>query len=472
MASIARNAIRLPVTSNRHLGAPRLSAHSCLSTVRHERAAPPQAAMSIYEVHAASWRQHEDGSPLRYRELAAPLARHARAHGFTHIEFLPLAAHPLPASWGYQVTGHWAVDPRLGSPQDFSFLVEQLHAAGLGVLMDFVPGHFPKDDWALADFDGTPTYEYGDPREGEHRTWGTKVFNFRRPEVINFLTGAALYWLRTFGLDGLRIDAVSSMLYRNYDREDGEWIANPDGSSDNHDAIAFLKHFTGTVRAFDPHVMLIAEESTAWPAITTEAEHGGLGFHRKWNMGWMHDSLRYFGQDPVMRAGSHNDATFHQWYAYDEKWVLALSHDEVVHGKRSLLGRMPGDFASQLAHLRLLMGWQLAVPGVPLLFMGGEFGQGPEWDALSPYVGMKPTKISARLWRRFMAQRSIFIVNTAPYGKATTSGPVLRGSTTTMPLKASSHFYDKPPTKTWSQKKTAISASRTHNRRNTFTKTY
>jgi 1,4-alpha-glucan branching enzyme len=340
--------------------------------------------MAIYEVHVGSWmRRAEPECWPSWGEIADRLIPYVQRLGFTHIELLPVAQHPYEGSWGYQVTGQYAPNSRHGSPADFAAFVDRCHAAGLGVIIDYVPGHFPKDDWALRLFDGTPCYEYADPKEGEHRTWGTCVFNFRRTEVRNFLVAAALHWCRRFHIDGLRVDAVSSMLYRNYDRNDGEWVANEWGGMENVEAVSFLQEFTATVRAEFPGVLLIAEESTAWAGVTRKTDEGGLGFDLKWNMGWMHDTLGYLGLDPVMRSGSHDRITFHQWYAYDDRWVLPLSHDEVVHGKRSLVDKMPGDWWQRRAQLRLLLGYQVAIPGRKLLFQGGEFGVGREfaWES-------------------------------------------------------------------------------------------
>ena len=350
-----------------------------------DRATADQMArpMAIYEVHLGSWKRgHEPNAWPNYRVLAQELIRYAKSLGFTHLELLPLAQHPFEGSWGYQVTGQYAPNSRHGSPDDLKWFVDQCHQAGLGVIVDFVPGHFPKDDFALASFDGTPCFEYADEREGEHKTWGTLVFNFRRPEVRNFLVAAALHWCRRFHIDGLRVDAVSSMLYRNYDRAEGEWVANEQGGNANMEAVTLLQELTSTVRSQFPGVLTIAEESTAWKGVTASTDHGGLGFDLKWNMGWMHDSLGYLAQDPLMRAGCHNRITFHQWYAYDDKWVLPLSHDEVVHGKKSLIDKSPGDWWQRRAQLRLLLGYQIAVPGRKLLFQGCEFGEGREfaWD--------------------------------------------------------------------------------------------
>jgi 1,4-alpha-glucan branching enzyme len=337
--------------------------------------------MAIYECHLGSWmRGPEPGATWpSYEELATRLIAHCRDFAFTHLELLPVAQHPYEGSWGYQVTGQYAPNSRHGGPDDFRRFVELMHQAGIAVIVDFVPGHFPKDDFALARFDGEPCFEYADPREGEHKGWGTCVFNFRRPEVRNYLIAAALHWLREFHIDALRVDAVSSMLYRNYDRAEGEWVPNQEGGIANLEAVSFLQELTSTVHREFPGVLMIAEESTAWQGVTAPTALQGLGFDLKWNMGWMHDTLRYLAQDPVMRPGCQEWITFHQWYAYDDRWVLPLSHDEVVHGKKSLLDKMAGDYWQRVAQLRLLYGYQVAVPGRPLLFQGAEFGQGREW---------------------------------------------------------------------------------------------
>jgi 1,4-alpha-glucan branching enzyme len=338
--------------------------------------------MAIYECHLGSWKRGTEPDNMwpNYRVLARELIAHCKKFHFTHLELLPVAQHPYEGSWGYQVTGQYAPNCRHGTPDDFRFFVDSCHQAGIGVIVDFVPGHFPKDDFSLALFDGTPCFEYEDPREGEHKTWGTHVFNFRRPEVRNFLIGAALHWLRRFHIDALRVDAVSSMLYRNYDRQEGEWVANEQGGITNVEAVSFLQELTSTVHRECAGVLMIAEESTAWQGVTAPTDMQGLGFDLKWNMGWMHDTLRYLAQDPLMRAGCHDWITFHQWYAYDDKWVLPLSHDEVVHGKKSLVDKMHGDWWRHIAQLRLLYGYQIALPGRPLLFQGAEFAQGREWN--------------------------------------------------------------------------------------------
>jgi 1,4-alpha-glucan branching enzyme len=335
--------------------------------------------LSIYEVHLGSWRR-SDGMALGYRELAHQLADYAIELGFTHIELLPVAEHPYSGSWGYQVTGHFAPTARFGDPDDFRYLVDHLHQRGIGLIVDWVPAHFPKDEWALARFDGTALYEHADPRQGEHPDWGTLVFNFGRNEVRNFLLASALFWLEELHVDGLRVDAVASMLYLDYSRDEGEWVPNAYGGNENLDAIEFLKETATTVYGRNPGALLIAEESTAWPGVSRPVHLGGLGFGFKWNMGWMHDTLSYFSRDPIHRRFHHSELTFGLLYAWSENYVLPLSHDEVVHGKRSLLDKMPGDRWQKFANLRALFGYMWAHPGKQLLFMGGEFGQWREWS--------------------------------------------------------------------------------------------
>jgi 1,4-alpha-glucan branching enzyme len=344
------------------------------------RAERNSGRMSIYEVHLGSWRHHPDGRPHSARDLAEPLADWAAEHGFTHLEFLPVSSHPFGGSWGYQVSGYYAPDPRLGSPEDLCHLIEVCHDRGLGVLLDWVPAHFPKDEFALARFDGTSLYEHVDPRRGEHPDWGTLVFNFGRHEVRNFLVANALYWLEEFGVDGLRVDAVASMLYLDYSRNPGEWVPNVHGGREDLDAISFLQDLNSVVAEEEPGAVIVAEESTSWPGVTSSPEWGGLGFGRKWNMGWMHDTLTYFGFDPVHRKYHHHELTFPMVYAPHERWVLPLSHDEVVHGKGSLLDRMPGDEWQRFANLRCLFAWQWCHPGRQLVFMGSEFAQEREWS--------------------------------------------------------------------------------------------
>ena len=336
--------------------------------------------MSIYEVHLGSWRKKSVAESLSYRELSGVLVDYVRKMNFTHVEFLPAAEHAYYPSWGYQVTGFYAPTSRYGTPEDFQFLVNALHEAGIGVLVDWVPAHFPRDDWALAKFDGTALYEHEDPRKGAHQDWGTLIFNYGRHEVKNFLTANALFWCERFHIDGLRVDAVASMLYLDYSRKAGEWLPNKHGGRENLEAIDFLRHFNHVVHTAHPGVVTIAEESTAWPQVTRPPESGGLGFSFKWDMGWMHDTLSYFKREPVHRQHHQNDLTFAMLYNAHENYVQPLSHDEVVHGKLSLLGRMPGDDWQAFANLRALFGYQWTIPGKKLVFMGDEFGQRAEWN--------------------------------------------------------------------------------------------
>ena len=342
---------------------------------------PLRSPFSVYEVHLGSWRKKSMGESLGYRELAEPLIQYVKQMGFTHVEFLPVAEHAFYPSWGYQVTGFYAPTSRFGTPADFQFLVNAMHAAGIGVLIDWVPAHFPRDDWALARFDGTALFEHEDPRKGFHQDWGTLIFNYGRHEVSNFLTANSLFWCDRFHVDGLRVDAVASMLYLDYSRKHGEWIPNPFGGRENLEAIDFIRKFNHLTHSEFPGVATIAEESTAWPLVTRPPYLGGLGFSFKWNMGWMHDTLGYFSRDPVYRKYHQNDLTFAMLYHHHENFILPLSHDEVVHGKGSLLGRMPGDDWRRFANLRALLAYQWMFPGKKLLFMGGEFGQSHEWNA-------------------------------------------------------------------------------------------
>jgi 1,4-alpha-glucan branching enzyme len=343
---------------------------------------PTRTPVSVYEVHLGSWRRHpEEGDrALTYRELAEQLPDYVAELGFTHVELMPVAEHPFGGSWGYQVSSYFAPTARFGTPDDFRLLVDAFHRRGVGVLVDWVPAHFPRDDWALARFDGTALYEHEDPRRGAHPDWGTLVFNFGRTEVRNFLIANALYWLEEFHVDGLRVDAVASMLYLDYSRKEGEWEPNVFGGRENLEAVSFLKEMNEVVYGEHPGVTTVAEESTAWPSVSRPTYLGGLGFGFKWNMGWMHDTLDYFSKDPVHRRYHHSELTFGLLYAFSENFVLPLSHDEVVHGKGSLLNKMPGDRWQQLANLRALFGWMWAHPGKQLLFMGGELAQPREWS--------------------------------------------------------------------------------------------
>ncbi len=341
---------------------------------------PLERPVSIYEVHLGSWRRTLENEELDAEELAGELAAYVRDLGFTHVELLPIMAHPFTGSWGYQVTSYYASTPRLGTPDDTRTLIDRLHQEGIGVILDWVPAHFPRDDWALARFDGTALYEHEDPRRGAHPDWGTLVFNLARNEVRNFLLANALFWLREFHADGLRVDAVASMLYRDYSRKEGEWVPNEFGGREDLDAVAFLKELNELIHARHPGIIAAAEESTAWPGVSRPTYLGGLGFGFKWNMGWMHDTLEYFAKDPIYRRYSHHQLTFSLMYAFSENFVLPLSHDEVVHGKGSLLTKMPGDRWQKFANLRALYAYMWAHPGKKLLFMGQEFAQEGEWS--------------------------------------------------------------------------------------------
>jgi 1,4-alpha-glucan branching enzyme len=339
------------------------------------------APVAVYEVHLGSWRRNPDGNRwLSYRELADALADYVGHMGYTHVELLPITEYPLDKSWGYQPVGAFAPTSRFGTPQDFMYFVDALHRRGIGVILDWVPAHFPRDQHGLGYFDGTHLYEHEDPRQGQHQDWGTFIYNYGRREVSNYLISNAVFWLDKYHIDGLRVDAVASMLYLDYSRKEGEWLPNQYGGRENLDAIAFLRRFNEVVYGEFPDTITIAEESTAWPSVSRPTHLGGLGFGYKWDMGWMHDTLQYMALDPIHRKFHHNKLTFRMLYAWYENYVLPLSHDEVVHGKGALLSKMPGDFWQKFANLRALFGYMYAQPGKKLLFMGGEFGQWDEWD--------------------------------------------------------------------------------------------
>lgn len=377
---------------------------------------PYEGPMLIYEVHLGSWKRHPNGKLLSYREIADELIAHVRAMGYTHIELLPIAEHPLDRSWGYQITGYYSVTSRHGDPRGFMYLVDMCHQNGIGVLLDWVPGHFCRDAHGLRLYDGTPLYEYSDPERADHPEWGTSAFDLGKPEVRSFLISNAVFWHDIYHIDGLRTDAVASMLYLDYGRMPHQWKPNKYGGKENLEALEFLRQLNRAVFGYYPSTLMVAEESTAWPLVSRPVHRGGLGFNYKWNMGWMNDVLEYMKTDPIYRKWSHNSLTFSMMYSYSENFILPLSHDEVVYGKRSLLNRMPGDYWQKFANLRLLLGYFMTHPGKKLLFMGGEFGQFDEWKDSQPLdwhvldhdMHAKMMKYSSDLNRFYACHRSLW----------------------------------------------------------------